>query len=262
MSRSTYNRFINNRIDVSASKFLMLIHHLNLSFGEFEYLNPSLSLTLFQKCQKVMTDGNLTKIKQFQQGLLALIKKDKGDLNRRIKCDYCLITLFKERLEKVPLNAKCQKIIKHYLLSRNSWTYYELKLFNDSLFAFNINTVILFMPRVLKDLNHYNYYHFNENEQIRILVNVVLRCIYYHKITEAKRYLKIMLKIHLDNNMLLEKLLLKYIQNLLLIVNQKENGKKEMGETLACLHFLTSRRFYNSYKHFYLSILTVYHLKH
>lgn len=255
MSRSTYTRFTEGNIDVSANKFIILVHRLNLSLGEFEYIANnyhSPSVKYRRELQAAITSFSSSK------SLTKLIFL-KNNLPKRSHY-YYLSCLFIERLSHHHLNQKYFNLIKHYLLSRSSWTFYELNLFDDISPFLNLKLIInIFLKRILKDLNKYNNYTTNENTCIRLIVNISSICLYNN---QPKLANLLMTKIHnypLSQNMLIEKLGIKYIKSLLMIINKNKSGYYLLQQSLNCLKATNPQDYYLALKHYANLIINKYH---
>lgn len=268
MSRSTYTRFIEGKIDLSASKFITVVHRLNMSLGEFEYIAngyQNLLITLNQKFQSAINSYSLThktnKLTHLRDTLYTKSKEHSHNYDIYFH-SYCLASLLIERCRHQSLNHSFIQFLQKYLLGRPSWTYYEFSLLNSSSFYLNCKIVTkVFLKRILKDLKKYNSFSNNENEQIRLICNLILWCIYNKQLMTTNKLFKFLQAIPIQENMILEKLVYKSASGFLMIAEGHQHGFKLIQQVLTCFKITNPETYYPAIKNNYKIILKKYGLK-
>lgn len=266
MSRSNYTRFIENKTEISANKFMMIVSRLNISWNELYYIINDYDepISKFNReYQSAILKQSTKKLTQIRTRLLNQWPNIYNNNNNYNKLFYliCVLNLTIEKIKKEHLLHKYINPIKDYLLNRYNWTYYELSLFNDSIFFFNSKLIWIFLNRVLKDLNKYKYFKSNENECVRLIINASLIYLLQQNIHKVFLLNKKLITIKLQENMILEKLLIKYIQGILMIINNEEKGFTLIKDTLNCFRITNYYSYYPAYKAYYHKILKIYKIQ-
>lgn len=268
MNRSNYTRFVEGKIEISVNKFLILIKRLNLSLSEFEYINNGYNDCIEQSKLKLqhainysLATGDFTNSYELKHQSLKKCKENNRLVHNYYYYFYCLINLCIEYTQLKPLKNKYTTPIKNYLLSIDTWTYYELSLFNNSCFALNPRLVDILLKRVIKNLYKYKNYPNNKNEIIRILINIISLCIYKKEPNKASYYYKIAKKIKIFDSQIFEKTFLKYYCGLLLVIKGKHKGFMYTKKSLSYLKFVNDLDSYYPLKNSLNKILERYHIK-
>lgn len=261
ISRSGYTRFVDGKRNISLNKFVKLIKKLNINGYELKYITchyNNLINDIQSNCQLAILKNNANYLNKNKRQIYPLFKKNPK--YNKFYYLYCVINLIIEQIHHKNLQFKYKMPIKKYLLSRPIWTYFELLLFNDSFFAFNINTTWIFAKRVLEDLKKYQFFDNNENLCARLLINLIIIYTFNKKLNNAVILIKKLDKIKLQENMILEKLLTKYLDGILMIIHHQKEGYKYINRVLKCFKITNPNSYYLGYKRYFNKIKKLYNL--
>lgn len=261
MSKSTYDYFIEGKINISAAKFNVLMDRLHLSWNEFEYINYNSYLKIINEMKLAILNKNIQKLEYLKSETYIKFRNHKMLKYNKYFHLYCVLSIFIEMLKGNKIKIKYTKIIKNYLLSRYTWTYYELSLFNDSFFIFSFKDIKIFIRRISRDLQKYNLFKPYENEYIRFLMNIALLCIKTKKLRSMKNIIKQINKAKIQDNTMLEKLSIKYIKGIAMIIQHKYTGFNLIKRALNCFKFITPNTYYPAIKRNYRHIIKIYNIK-
>lgn len=261
MSKSTYDYFIEGKTDISTTKFNTLINRLNLSWNEFDYIKHDNYFRLTNNMKIYILNKNVLKLKHIRTKIYSKIKNKQSLKYDKYFHLFCILSFFIEIFTNNKINTKYKKIIKHYLLSRYSWTYYELSLFNESFFIFNSTEINIFIKRILKDLQDYKVLKPYEDEYIRLLMNIILWCIKKKKLIIAHKIMNKISHTKIRYDEMLERLSIKYIKGIIMIIEYKKGGFNLMENVLKCFNFITPNIYYPAMKNTYNKILQIYGIK-
>ena len=265
MSISTYVRFIEGKNQISINGFLDILNNLNLSFGEFEYIwNGYQNDILYRFNRNVMNQvlcGNLDRLILIENSIrLHIGKNNNRKYNKYFQLD-CATNIFINILrnkKKLISDRKLKKInqpyidsISHYLLKRYTWNYYEITLFNDVYFIFNINTIRFFYKRVVKDFDRYRDLNKYQNKGFRLLVNMLVMFIDNKDLTDASDLLLKLIKYNLREDMVMERLLLNFMIGIFELIQNNLNGIKLIKKSLSFLKFTKSKNYYLASKRYF-----------
>lgn len=155
ISESTISRFENGVTKLSINHFYILLDRLGTSFSEFEELVHcyySQKVCFWGELENAVNSSDIFLLQELVQKIELRQKQEKSLCNYHIK----LITEQQiNRLANLPYNSsKCNELIK-YLLSVDTWTEYELKIFYNSVFFMNTKTISLLYRIVIKKTRHF-----------------------------------------------------------------------------------------------------------
>ena len=204
MSRSTYTRFAEGKTHISVNLFMNIIDRLNLSLGEFDYIKNGYRNTLLyqfnRNAMKDVLNGDIKSLLLISDELYPNINKNNNQYNKYFNL-YCAINILINeirakhgKLSNSALKHKNKPFVislKNYLLKRYTWTRYEMVLFNDIYFIFNVNIVNIFVKRTIKNLRKYNHFQNYENEGFRLLINITIYYLNHHTVNDASKLLSV-----------------------------------------------------------------------
>lgn len=239
ISRQTYFRIINNQVDTSITTFIFLLSQLNISFEEFFFIKNNYNLNrnniVISKLKVYFEEKNidsLNKIKTFYE--------QSDDLSI---CDYHLYHLILIYIAK--LNKKkatqSEQLIKDYLINVDTWTHYELILFNNSMFIFNIELVELLSNKAITNLQRYSALRSYGNESFRMCLNVIICFIDNNEIGKAIHAINNLLTFNLKNDELYEKISLEYFKGIQKILLDDYSGLSICNKVIHTLEDLHAK---------------------
>lgn len=228
---SYYSRIERNISEPSIVVFLQLLKVLNVTFDEFMFIHRNYSKSDEEKLWLTLTElyhaGDIKGLKE-QKRLLTtkLINNHESD------SILLLISLFIYRLSGERTDDLNISSLINNLLSFDSWTMLEIKIFTTIMDQIPIKTVLLLVNRILKKRNLYYFSRGYDSPYNKILLNTILLCINENYLTEGSRYLttyKNMLEVRdlYGKNMGL------YLEGLLMY----KSGKISEGEQLVNISF-------------------------
>lgn len=262
ISRSGYTRFIEGHRNISVNKFIKIVERLNITWPEFNYIthhHRNLNKEVSREIQNAITENNADYLNKIQTQLKSLFQRN-HKYNKYFYL-YCLTKLITEKIKHQKLNKVYKKAIKKYLLSRYTWTYFELSLFNYSLFICNPKTIWFFTTRVLIDLKKYQNFSNNENECARLLVNLTILYLFKKDTHHSKILIHHLNHIQLGPNMILERLLIKYLNGISMIISKNKKGYKLVQDSFTGFKVSNSKPYYLSYKTYFHKITKIYKIR-
>lgn len=139
------------------------------------------------------------------------------------------------------ISAEDKTYLSDYLLSVETWGYYENILFGNSLSILTLDSVILFSKEILKRSKLYMNLNVNRDEVVGILLNATVFCIEGNRISESLYFIKIVDEM-LENKVLyFEKTKLLFLKGLYDIKTQKkEKGIEKCKSAIQIMHDLGS----------------------
>ncbi|MGM0125890.1 hypothetical protein IGI37_003291 [Enterococcus sp. AZ194] len=141
----------------------------------------------------------------------------------------------------------------------DSWTHYEIGLFNNCMFAFDLAFIETVLPKAVKNLKKYHSIRSNISESFQMLGNLMTVYLLNHRIGEANRLLKVMKSQPLEEELVYERLLLEYFTGIVdIIFKQNEYGRQMVMNVFNIFKTLEMDTHYNMYQNFYYEILCIY----
>lgn len=259
LSRSAYTRFVNGETDTSANNFLYFLEQLHVTLNEFMFIQNDYSLsdaeTYLIKLNSIVLEGN-------SEGILAIQKECKL-LSENEKDKYYHISLlcdiYISRLENKPFKEKVITEIKDYLMNVDTWTHYELGLFNNSMFIFEIEIIEILLNRVLNSIERYKVVRNYTNESFIMLTNILNIYLSSGEIVRATKLFKILANQDLSEDFVKERLLFQFWKGIILLVAQNDlEGHEIVNQVLKTCDFLGSKGYKNALSNMYIFITNLY----
>jgi transcriptional regulator with XRE-family HTH domain len=140
MSRSHLSELEHNRYYCAYDKLLLLLKNINLSLTEFEeLLNESVYLEeelLFEKFALTINRNNLKEIENVKKELADYLNTHSS---LRMEHAILLCDAIPEYLLKKEMTLERYQPIIHYLMNCKLFSWYEINLFNASMFLFPLS---------------------------------------------------------------------------------------------------------------------------
>lgn len=223
MARSTFNRYINGETDLYSYNLIQILDSLRVSLDEVIFIANDYADSEQNQLLKDIS-----------------ISFEKRDLNQlKYWRDYCenrynkkgnILYNHLKGLSEVLIHRLCNKEIEinnnslyAYLIKTETWTRYEIIMFNNAMFYFNKEAVKRILPRATNRLGRYRDFNHYTDESYRLLTNAIVFFLQNNEIKEALHYIKILEKIELTENQVFERLIAKLFRGFrLLIINSSE----------------------------------------
>lgn len=212
ISESQYHRFIKGKSEISFSKFLYLLDRMNITLEEFSY--TALNYT------DPLKEGMISIKQSFEkQDIYSLTNlkeefKLKGQETKQIKYIHlscvCSCLISKINIETADTSKGELNLLIKYLMRVENWGRYELVLFNNTFFLYDVKSIQVLFKSALKLSEKYNSIYSNTLEITKLYSNLIL---FFLENNEKKFAISIidnldLLEIH--NESIYEKILVKY----------------------------------------------------
>ncbi|QBO35076.1 hypothetical protein EQG49_00715 [Periweissella cryptocerci] len=230
LSKSNYNRFVNDKIDISVTKFNGLLENLCVAHEEFLRIQTSYSHAAFPEIMHRMK-------LHFQQhsidGLqtdLALITQQQSQ-NVKFTHLFALCKIMISRLDNSDSLAS-QRLISTYLNHVETWTHYEIVLFNNCIFIFDLPLVLTVINRLAHTLEMYSSIQNYGNETFRLYINIITVLLQNEQFAVAHQCLSTLQQIKLRQEDLLERNIRLFFDGLFLLKTDEPGGRKKIQSAL------------------------------
>ncbi|WP_107942082.1 helix-turn-helix domain-containing protein [Metasolibacillus fluoroglycofenilyticus] len=172
LSRQARSKFEKGESDTTVSKFFMLLDRLNLSLDEFY-----VALTQKESVEfHLFSNIALTFYKKDIDGLKLLIKKLNNEHERTNNIKYQHYEIMVQNMLNI-LEGKPQSIefakLSDYLANCDSWGYYEIMLFSNSIDYFTKELINIVFKRVKNTIVKFQLLRRYRNEYSMLLLNII-----------------------------------------------------------------------------------------
>lgn len=241
MDRGNYWRFETGTISTSAEKFLTILENLNIDINEFIELYSTEEMTIFKKMKRDLLKAAKIDDYQLCSEIGALAKK-KYECSKKIK--YLHLSeqafLFAARIETNithGIHAYTPTEIQKYLGQCDTWNYYEIALFNNILFTFQIDNAVLLGNRLIISLKKKQKTRDISNEDVLILINLISYCIEENANSLAEKLLNNLLTLNISESSTYSRIMFLWIKTIFNIKFHHEN-KQELDKIYDILKLL------------------------
>ena len=212
ISNSQYHRFINDESEVSFSKFLFMLDQINITLEEFVFI-------AFKQTDP-LKEGMLNIKRSFESGDISNLKilsenfKHEYAQTNQVKFEHlsiisnCLIIKF--QTNAVGSNNSELKLLTKYLLNVENWGHYELVLFNNTFFLYDINTILILFKKAKKTSEHYKDLFHHTQELFKLYSNIILYFLEKQKVSSAIEIIDNLIDLKISEEQLYEKFILKF----------------------------------------------------
>lgn len=218
-----------------------ILDRFNITLEEFHYIyiqtkeknepqvSPSEYMVAFynRDVEKLKYIAEISESKYFKKGNIK-------DLHSKILSNVFINTI----LEKECLNSEID-ILKNYLLNCNSWGYYELTLFINTLDFYSEELIDITFKKTKANLNSYEHMVRYRNEVSILLLNIIDKQIRSKRYKSARKYYKNLFEIKnvtLDNMYL--QAMIKYFGEILDFIEGKVEAKEKILKIIETFYFL------------------------
>lgn len=246
MSRASFERLSNDQTQTSVSNFVGLLSNLHVSFEEFMYIKNGYSLDpnqiLLKDIYKQYLEKNISNLKFLQDSLL---KDSSKDITKRH--NYCLITLCLNVLNNESYDEKAKKTIESYLINCETWTHYELILFNNAMPIFNTEVLNILIKRAVNNIEKYQNLRAYGSESFRIITNALIIFLDRKETAFSYQLIKDLETFDLTDDMIFEKITFKFFKGIIYLINHNKKGSNLVNDSLKALKYASSNTYYNLY---------------
>lgn len=177
LSRPHLSLIENNKSDPSIKLLIKLLEKLHIPEDEFFYLAHNYSISETKSLSlKLMNEAN----KANYVGLEAVKDISISKYLKSNNYEFYHISLLAEiymqfSKNNFTINQGIQEIadpIKEYLFNLSEWYLYDLKLFNNVLFIFDITSVEIISNKLFESIKKYRFYPNAREEYLNLLINI------------------------------------------------------------------------------------------
>lgn len=243
ISVSFLSKFERDESDISLSKFYSLLNKMNITLEEFRFIANDYKLmeheVMLDNVRSAYESNNIILLETLKKKELAKYSETKRNT---YKLNSIMISaLVCDLRNQYDISAEDKTYLSDYLLSVETWGYYENILFGNSLSILTLDSVILFSKEILKRSKLYMNLNVNRDEVVGILLNATVFCIKGNRISESLYFIKIVDEM-LENKVLyFEKTKLLFLKGLYDIKTQKkEKGIEKCKSAIQIMHDLGS----------------------
>ena len=223
LSESQYYRFVKQESDIGITKFLNLLENLNVQFEEFIYLLPESKNDLQHSMMTISEAFN----RQDHEKL--------KELESAFSTTYLAI---KKRITRDFSTPPRVHHVIEYLQNVDNWHHYELVLFSNTFFAFDLADTLSLLLIAKKKSEALKDYHPYIKESIRLYSNIAIHLLEMKNFKLALVAIKELEQIEVGEEHIYEKILLKFWKQLsIYIQNPSTDTLTEMQTLLDHLAF-------------------------
>ena len=239
LSRSAYTRFVNGETDTSATNLLFFLDRLQTSFTEFMLIKNDYQLS---DSEKIMINIQNAYFREDFEYLEVLEKEcdflSCGESDRYNHLSL-LSKIFQQRIQNYEMDPTVVDQLKKYLVGVDTWTHYEITLFNNSIFAYDIEFIDSVVRRATNGLERYNAIRGYTSDSFGMLCNVLTLYLSSKELHKANILFNVMKSTHLTENLVKERLYLTFYQGIVELIIQKDmTGKNKIDNSLNICDYL------------------------
>lgn len=239
MTRSTYTRFVAGKIDTRASNLLTMLARLHVSFEEFDAMRSGLQGNLRDQWLSAMQTAvfarDVSKLDQITRQAKTRALQANDQTARDVACLSQLLT---NQLQHQAYDPESLKILTDELMSVETWTHYELALFNNAMFAFSIDWLDLLVPRILKSLTQPRAVEKYGSEGFRILSNALMRYLDANDYQKAQALWQHLKAVPLSADMFFEQNLQLFWTGIMAVVAGDGTGRQAAEQSIQVCQLL------------------------
>lgn len=241
ISRSTFNRYVTGKSDLYSKNLIKLLDNLKVSLDELELIANNYA----DNDQNILLANIKEAFDKREINQLIYWKKfceDKYNTERNILYSHSigLIEVLIARIKQEPIDLH-DNVLYQYLVKTETWTRYELIMFNNSMFYFDTDLVKHILPKVIERLSYYNNFNRYTHEVCRLLSNVIIYFMQYNDFQSAFHYIHIMEKTDLGEEHVFERLLFKFFEGIKLLMIDSHQAQAHINQCLQIMEFLELR---------------------
>ncbi len=114
-------------------------------------------------------------------------------------------------VEGVAFDKNDVDIIKTYLFGAEYWMYYELSLFTNSLFIFDMDVVDVLFKKILSSLSHIST---NNSDVFILIANILSICFQNNDLNRIRFYVKVLNSLTIKDDIMFSQFLKKFYTSL------------------------------------------------
>lgn len=262
-SRTAYRNFVMNQTGTSVDNFMRLLAKLHVSYTEFKYIANGFETDYEQRfvtdLQRAIAQGNLERLDSLLQRILNYCVIYENDEKYRHLA--CITQLTIDKMKGNRLDENARQVVTNYLIRCETWTHYELMMFNNAMFAFSLDQIRMFREKVTHNLEKYQNLRVYGSESFRVLINMLMVFIESRSHRDIRIMMGLINNYQLNEDMLFEETLRLYFTGILDLINQRISvGMTKVKQALEVLSILNARDYHQNLKQYLDQIILKYDL--
>ncbi|SEI86810.1 transcriptional activator, Rgg/GadR/MutR family, C-terminal domain-containing protein [Alkalibacterium gilvum] len=259
VSKSAFYRYVNGETDLNSFSFLKLLDTLHVSLEEVDHIKNGYGLNDQQKIlidiKNAFESQDIKKLKLLKR--MCALNQEKKMINYTHYSS--LIDILLARLNHNKINIKNNNLYK-YLVHTETWTRYELVMFNNSMFFFTTSANKYLLSRAITSLKRSDSINRLGNESFRLVVNAIIFFIHNDELNEAVKYIKEINSMDLSSDHLYEKIILKMFNNLQGFLLEEDIAIEEINRCIDFLSFIEAKTLDRMFKDLFTDLRKKYNL--
>ena len=262
-SRTAYRNFVMNQTGTSVDNFMRLLAKLHVSYTEFKYIANGFETDYEQRfvtdLQRAIAQGNLERLDSLLQRILNYCVIYENDEKYRHLA--CITQLTIDKMKGNRLDENARQVVTNYLIRCETWTHYELMMFNNAMFAFSLDQIRMFREKVTHNLEKYQNLRVYGSESFRVLINMLMVFIESRSHRDIRIMMGLINNYQLNEDMLFEETLRLYFTGILDLINQRISvGMTKVKQALEVLSILNAKDYHQNLKQYLDQIILKYDL--
>ena len=262
-SRTAYRNFVMNQTGTSVDNFMRLLAKLHVSYTEFKYIANGFETDYEQRfvidLQRAIAQGNLERLDSLLQRILNYCVIYENDEKYRHLA--CITQLTIDKMKGNRLDENARQVVTNYLIRCETWTHYELMMFNNAMFAFSLDQIRMFREKVIHNLEKYQNLRVYGSESFRVLINMLMVFIESRSHRDIRIMMGLINNYQLNEDMLFEETLRLYFTGILDLINQRISaGMTKVEQALEVLSILNAKDYHQNLKQYLDQIILKYDL--
>ena len=262
-SRTAYRNFVMNQTGTSVDNFMRLLAKLHVSYTEFKYIANGFETDYEQRfvtdLQRAIAQGNLERLDSLLQRILNYCVIYENDEKYRHLA--CITQLTIDKMKGNRLDENARQVVTNYLIRCETWTHYELMMFNNAMFAFSLDQIRMFREKVIHNLEKYQNLRVYGSESFRVLINMLMVFIESRSHRDIRIMMGLINNYQLNEDMLFVETLRLYFTGILDLINQRISvGMTKVKQALEVLSILNARDYHQNLKQYLDQIILKYDL--
>lgn len=241
LSRQARSNFEKGYSDTTVSKFFIMLNRLNISLEEFYVAstqNEDAELHLFHNIAPVFYSKD-------KKGLNSLIEKLEGEYQKTNNVKYLHYKIMAQNvlstLNNEPQSAEFE-VLRNYLINCDSWGYYEIMLFSNSLNYFSQELIDIVFKQVQNTLKKYYMMQRYKNEYSMLLLNIIYKNLQEFNLPQVRKYFKEYDQLNelLQNDMYYQSMR-KFFYEVICVCADKDHSTHELEKVISYLGYFNMK---------------------
>lgn len=213
MTPSSYSRFVDGKTETSVNNFVALLENLNVTFDEYLYINNGYQNSrydqLYRKLTTALKADDAPALIVLVNQINAFAQSSPDNLRMKNLLDMAMFTL--NHVQGDPLNPTAREDLVKYLINCETWTHYEIMIFYNFIFIFDVETMIVIQKRLIRVISRYDNLRLYGSEPFRTLVKITMFYLEHGKVLEALESLMDLRDFDIQEEFLFERTMYKFV---------------------------------------------------